>query len=290
MMQPIWAKLSPEEHEFQYNPQHAFPDFAKARAKRAPYNDRAREALTVTADVPFGAHALRRLDIYPAAKADAPVHVFIHGGYWRAQDKANFAFIAGALVPHGITTVIVNYELCPASTLDGVVDSAIAGFGWIARNIGAHGGDPARITLSGHSAGAHLGAAIMAHDWPEPTAMGLTGVVLTSGIYDPAPAIHTSVNAQLNLDAAIAARHNVERRAPVLRPDVTILAGAGEPDQFVDQSFRYYHNLRAHGFEPALHVLAGYDHFNILDEYLDADSVTMRTILRQCGVAKEGRP
>lgn len=282
--QPIWSALTPEQHEFQYNPQHAFPNFAQSRARREPENEAARRDLTCHSNIDFGAHALRRLDIYPAAKANTPVHVFYHGGYWRAQDKANFAFIAGALVPRGITTVIMNYELCPASTLDGVVESAIAGFGWVAQNIGEHHGDPKQVTLSGHSAGAHLVASIIAHPWPEPAATGLTGAVLTSGIFDPSPAILTSVNQDLNLDAAIAARNNVEARAPVLRPEIAIMAGAREPDQFIDQSFRYYHNLRAHGLEPALHVLAGYDHFDILDEYLDPDSLTMRTICAQCGV------
>lgn len=282
--QPIWASLTPNEHEFHYNPQHAFPDFAQSRARREPANAAARCDLACQSDIAFGAHPLHKLDIYPAQGPDAPVHVFFHGGYWRAQDKANFAFIAGALVPLGITTVIMNYELCPASTLDGVVGSAIAGFEWVARNIGRHGGDPERLTISGHSAGAHLTASIMAHPFADASSIGLTGAVLTSGIYDPTPAIGTSVNADLNLDAAIAARHNVEQRQPVLRPEIAILAGAREPNQFVDQSFRYYHALRGHGLEPSLHVLAGYDHFNILDEYLTPDSPTMRIIAAQCGV------
>lgn len=280
--QPIWSTLSAKEHEFQYNPQVAFPDFAQSRERREPANAAARRDLACTADIAFGDHPLRKLDIYPAQAANAPVHVFYHGGYWRAQDKANFAFVAGALVPLGITTVIMNYELCPASTLDGVVDSAIAGFDWVAHNIGEHGGDADRITLSGHSAGAHLTAAIMAHEWPEPDAIKLTGAVLTSGIYDPAPAIRTSVNRELNLNAEIAARHNLEKRKPVLQPEIAILAGGREPNQFVDQSFRYYHHLRTHGFEPAMHVMDGYGHFDILDEYLDTHSLKMRIIRAQC--------
>ena len=109
--------------------------------------------------------------------------------------------------------------------------------------------------------------------------------MLTSGIYDPAPAIGTSVNADLKLDPETAERHNVETRAPLLQPAVAIMAGAREPDHFVDQSFRYYHNLRAHGMEPALHVMAGYGHFDILDEYLDRQSLTVRIIAQQCGVS-----
>lgn len=286
---PIWSGLTPEEHEFQYNPQRAFPDFAAARARREPVNAAARERLARIDDVAYGDHPLRRLDIYPAAEAGAPVHIFLHGGYWRAQDKANYAFVAGTLVPHGVTTVIANYELCPASTLDGVVASAIAGFDWVCRNIAGHGGDPARITLSGHSAGAHLGAAIVAHAWPQPAAVGLVGALLTSGIYDPAPAIGTSVNAELKLDAAIAARHDVERRAPVLNPAIALQVGGREPWQWVDQTFRYYSHLRRHGREPSLAVLPGHDHFDILDEYLDAGSATVRTILDHCAISREFR-
>ena len=89
------------------------------------------------------------------------MHVFFHGGYWRAQDKQNFAFVAAELVPRGITTVVVNYDLCPAVTLDQTVASAIEAFAWTGRSIAAHGGDPARITLSGHSAGAHRRAAAL---------------------------------------------------------------------------------------------------------------------------------
>lgn len=286
---PIWAGLTPQEHEFQYNPQHAFPDFAVARKKREPYNEAASRALAVKADIAYGDHSLHRLDVYPAAVAGpAPVHLFLHGGYWRAQDKANFSFIAGTLVPLGITTVIANYELCPASDLDAVTASALAAYRWISRNIADFGGAPDRITLSGHSAGAHLGAEIIAHDWPAEDGVALAGALLTSGIFDPAPAIRTSVNEALSLTEELAARRNVEARPPVLRPDVALFVGGREPWHWVDQTFRYYSNLRRHGLEPELHVLGGYHHFDILDEYIDAGSLTVRTILKQSGVQPQG--
>lgn len=287
--EPIWSNLTPEEHEFQYNPQRAFPDFEKARLNRLPANEAARNGLEVAADIGYGDHPLRKLDIYPACSqgTPAPVHIFLHGGYWRAQDKANYAFTAGILVPRGITTVIANYELCPDSTLDGVVDSAIAAARWIFANIRDHGGDPNHITLSGHSAGAHLGAAIIAHNWPEADRSRLRGAVLTSGIFDPAPAMGTTVNQQLNLTAEIAERSNVESKPPVQRPELAIIIGGREPWQWVDQSFRYYRNMRLQGLEPALHILPGRNHFDILDEYLDADSITVRTIIEHCARNQE---
>lgn len=279
---PIWAELSAEEHEFQYNPQRAFPDFAKHQAARAGANLQARTGLTMHADVRYGDHPLRSLDIFPADEpaGQAPVHVFFHGGYWRAQDKQNFAFIAGALVPLGITTIIANYELCPASTLDGVVDSALAAFEWVCRHAHQYGADPKQISLSGHSAGAHLVAEILATDWSARgiDASALVGAVMISGIFDPRPVMSTTVNQQLLLTEEIAARHDVERRLPLVRCPTSILVGGLEPVQWIDQSFRYSQRLRGNGQDPAVQVLPGHDHFSIIGDYAVPDSLMLRAV------------
>lgn len=285
-----WAGLSADEHEFQYNPQKSFPDFGKHQVARAPSNAAARSGLKAHYDLRYGEHPLHTLDVFPAAARAAPVHIFFHGGYWRAQDKQNFSFVAGALVPLGITTVVVNYELCPASSLDGVVSSALAAFEWTCREIGQYGGDGRHITVSGHSAGAHLAAEIMATDWRARgiDASVLRGATMISGIFDPAPAMRTTVNQQLQLTPEIAARHDVERREPVLNCPVAVVAGALEPDHWIDQSYRYFGHLRRHGLSPELHVLPGHDHFGILSEYLDADGVIVRAIRAQQPPAPRG--
>ena len=279
----LWASLSPEEHEFQYNPQRAFPNFADHQAERAPANAAARRTLASHLDVAYGDHPLRRVDIYPATGAadPAPVHLFLHGGYWRAQDKENFAFVARELVARGVTTVVANYELCPHSTLDGVVDSALAAIEWTCRSIAGFGGDPARISLSGHSAGAHLCAEALAADW---RARGLDpacirGAVLISGIFDPEPTIQTTVNAQLNLDREIANRHNVEVRPPLVECPAWIFAGGREPWHWIDQSYRYAHHLHRHGRDPEVHVLPGWNHFDIIAQYMEDGSPILRATL-----------
>ena len=278
---PIWAGLTPEEHEYQYNPQKSVPNFAALRAQRDAPNAAARARLKSHLDIAFGEHALDTLDVFPAARDKAPVHVFIHGGYWRAQDKQNFAFLAEPLVARGICTVIINYALCPAVTLDGVVDSAQRGFEWVVRNIARFGGDPERISLSGHSAGAHLGSAIMATDWAARgiAADCLKAAVLISGIYDPSPAQHTSVNAEIRLTPEVIARHNYEKHPPRRLCPTWIIAGGREPWQFIDQSFRYAHHLRRCGGDPAVIVSPGFNHFDILDQYLDETSELMRAII-----------
>jgi arylformamidase len=289
---PLWASLTPEEHEFQYTPQRAFPNFADHQAERAPANAAARTNLKSHRDVAYGDHPLRRVDIYPAADAarPAPVHVFFHGGYWRAQDKENFAFVARELVTQGITTVIANYELCPASTLDGVVDSALAAIEWTCRSIADYGGDPQCISLSGHSAGAHLCAEALATNWRARgiDSVSFRGAVLISGIFDPEPTIRTTVNAQLNLDRDIAARHNVEVRPPLVDCPVWIFAGGREPWHWLDQSYRYAHHLHRHGRDPEVHVLPGWNHFDIIAQYMDEASPILRATLK-AALGMEGR-
>jgi arylformamidase len=287
----VWSTLSAEEHELQYNPREACPNFADFGAAREPANAAALAQLEKVLDVPYGDHPLRRLDIFPAAPSHGskpPVHVFLHGGYWRAQDKASYAWIAGMLVPRGVTTVIANYELCPASTLDGVVDSALAAVAWVLRNIADHGGDAGSITLSGHSAGAHLGAEVLATDWHargiDPRA--IRGAMLVSGIFDPAPAMATSVNADLHLTPELATRHDVERRPVLVDCPVHLFAGGLEPWQWIDQTFRYSHHLRRGGRDPEVHVLPGHNHFGILDGFADPDKPIGSAILK---MAAEGR-
>src|SRR5436853_418020 len=125
------------------------------------------------------------------------------------------------------------------------IASALACLAWTGRSIAAYGGDPSRITLSGHSAGAHLGAACLATDW---TAHGLPadlikGAVLISGIYDPAPAKSTTVDAEIRLTPEIIARQNYEQHPPRARCPVWVIAGANEPWHWIDQTYRYAHHL-----------------------------------------------
>lgn len=271
MTAPIWEGLTADEHEFQYNPQRSVPDHEAARRRREPANAAALEALNLQTDIPFGTGALHRLDLFrPSGPGPFPVHLFFHGGYWRAQDKRNFAFVAPWLVERGVMVATMNYDLCPAVTLDGTVASALAGLEWVAKTIARHGGDPARITLSGHSAGAHLVSACLATDW---TTRGLPadlvkGALMISGIYDPVPAMRTTVNADIRLTPEIAARHNYEAMPPRASCPVWVMAGGGEPEHWIDQSVRYARHLARHGMKPGLLVTPGQHHFDILDQYL----------------------
>src|SRR3546814_16494903 len=99
------------------------------------------------------------MDIFPVANPSAPLHIFVHGGYWRARDKADYSFVADALAPHGISTIVINYDLCPEVQVSDIVEQVKRAFSWIRDTAGAYGCQAINMTASGHPAGAHLIAA-----------------------------------------------------------------------------------------------------------------------------------
>ncbi len=293
MQRDVWvpfeghAGRDPEGYERHYNPRSAVPDFAETAARRAPLNARALAERRSAADVPYGPHPRHRLDIYRAvADGRAPVHLFFHGGYWRSGDKENVAFIGASLAEQGITAVIPNYELCPASDLGQVVRSARAAFAWVAAHVGSYGGDPGRITLSGHSAGAHLCAAILCADEADkPASAAVLGVTFLSGAFDPTPAVYARVNAEIGLTVEAAARHNMERRVPRAACPSRLFVGGDEPAGWIALSARYDAHLRANGLTSSFEILPGHHHFDITDLYQRADGPVCRGIREQAGLA-----
>jgi acetyl esterase/lipase len=112
----------------------------------------------------YGEHARQRLDIYkPAGDGTKPVLLFFHGGSWRDGDRAGYGFVGRAFAARGFVTVIADYRKYPEVKFPDFVKDAAAATQWVHGNIARHGGDPDRVFLMGHSAGAHL-VSLVAND------------------------------------------------------------------------------------------------------------------------------
>jgi acetyl esterase/lipase len=115
-------------------------------------------------DIAYGEDPRQRLDIYsPAKERHVPVVVFFYGGSWSAGRRSHYAFVGAALAARGYVTVIPDYRLYPQVRFPGFVDDGASAVAWVQRHAADFGGDPARIVLMGHSAGAHI-AALLALD------------------------------------------------------------------------------------------------------------------------------
>lgn len=277
-----WHSIAMEDMEAHFNPRAIVDDVEGYGRRRAGVNEAARNWPGRVADVSYGEGERKVLDIYPPKEAEGPlpVHFFIHGGFWRSRSKDEFPFIGAALAEQGFLAVVITYPLCPEATLHEVVEGARQAFQWVVENIADYGGDPARISISGHSAGAHLGAAILAEDW---AARGLANVaiekaVLISGIYDPAPARHTTVMAELNLTDDQIQGHDYTIHPPMVRCPVVVIAGGGEAKGWIAQSTVYDEHLRSAGYDTR-YIESGQDnHFDLQDQFRDPQSDIMQAI------------
>jgi arylformamidase len=180
-------------HDSMYNNRALVPDFADHLAHWTRTSKQARETHQPLLDVPYGDGLNETLDIFPAARAGAPVVIFIHGGYWRSLDKSDNSFVAPSLCDIGACVVMVNYALCPGTperpvTIPDIGMQMARAAAWVWRHIEAHGGDPGNITVIGHSAGGHLAAMLLGCDWKKlgrdlPAGL-LTKALAISGVFD----------------------------------------------------------------------------------------------------------
>src|SRR5262249_55085314 len=91
----------------------------------------------------------------------APTLLFFHGGYWQRNTKEGFSFVGEGPLAHGFHVAVAGYTLAPAATVDGIVRQARTALHWLHQKVATFGGDPARLYVSGWSAGGHLTAMLM---------------------------------------------------------------------------------------------------------------------------------
>ena len=263
----------------QYNAGAAVPDAAEQLRGYAQRAAQAREQLRCTLDVRYGPTLDETLDIFPADKPDAPVFVFLHSGYWRALSSKDFSAVATGLQPLGITTVVVNYSLCPKVTIDEITRQTRAAVAWTLRDIGEHGGDASRVAVGGHSAGGHLTAMCLLARWAEDYGLPadpIKAALLVSGVYDIAPLRHSYLQPQIRLDDGIVERNSPLFQVRACRTPLLVTWGADESSEFARQSNEFADAWEAVGNRCERLAQPGANHFTAINGFEDPSSVLCR--------------
>ncbi len=274
--------LTAEEVERGYNNRAAVPDHAQWLVRYPEWSAQARERFRPTLDLRYGPGPLETLDLFVPAGPARGTFVFIHGGYWRMLDKSDLSFVAGPLLAQDLAVAVINYDLCPAVTIAHIVDECERAVAWLAREGARHGANADNVVVGGHSAGGHLAAMMLTRDW---TAAGfarapLRGGVTLSGVHDLVPLVQFSFNADFKLDVAGAKRVSPVDQPVRVEAPLLIACGADETSEFLRQTqllWDAWPEVRRP--ESAPMFISDRNHFSVVADYADPDSVLTRATL-----------
>lgn len=256
-------------------------DFEAIKRGYAEASAATRRRLRNVADLAYGSGEDERLDLFlPPDPRGAPVHMFVHGGYWRANTKTDYAFVADTVTKAGAIAAVIDYSLMPGARMAMLVDQVRRAARWLAEHVADYGGDASALSASGHSAGGHLAFYLAARGPAEmpPAGPQIRHLLLVSGIYDLRPIPHSFLQAEIGLT-----QQEVTAFSPVesdLAPGtkLTLAVGAEETAPFQTQA----RALAARWPDRAtVATLPGLDHMTIMRDLGRPDSAAAQ-LLTEC--------
>ena len=220
----------------------------------------------------YGPAARHVVDFFGAEPG--PIVVFIHGGYWQALDGSAFSHLAGGLNAHGVSVAIPTYDLCPHVTVGEIIGEMRSAIRELAR-LGE------RMVVSGHSAGGHLAACMLATDWPGfDSALPfdlVTSAYAISGLFDLEPLLATSINKALGLDQASARAASPLFWRPPARGSLDAMVGEAESAEYFRQSRSVVEKWGKAGLATRFGMVPGANHFTAIAPLADpASFMTLR--------------
>ncbi|CAH4017108.1 kynurenine formamidase isoform X1 [Pieris brassicae] len=231
-------------------------------------------------EIEYGSTLGQKLDILGTdLPDDAPILVFIHGGYWQELSREISRYPALPLYNSRIKTIVVGYDLCPAATLPEIIHQIQKAAKFVfeyAEKMGSRG-----VYFAGHSAGAHLVAKLLANaDFLDntPGTQRLQGAFLISGVYDLRELVHTSINDAVQLPAEwavpLSPQFDCFVHLQVRRVRVFILAGQNDSPTFKKQSREYFELLHNTCLmqNMYLEIKDDMDHFDIVECFANNDN------------------
>ncbi len=290
MPKVIYRQYDADTLWIQYNNQGMVPfeEREKIKRRRRLCSAAVRTSgITQLIDISYGSQERERLDLFLPENEGVPLYIYIHGGYWQKNDKEDYSFVAEALVSAGVAVAVVEYTLCPHVTLAELTDQIRHAVGYLWLSADKYGYDCRNILVSGHSAGGHLTAMMMATDWTEvniklPPAVVAAGMPI-SGIYDLEPIRYTPLNDAIGLTAEDIGPLSPMFLKPTSKAPVTVVVGAAESLEFNRQAEDFTRAWSAYGIEAKLLVLPKMNHYTVVFQLADPTSKLFKTAMHLMG-------
>ena len=194
--------------------------------------------------------------------------VFVHGGYWKSQEIANWSHFAQGALAQGFAVALPEYTLCPDATIAEITREVGACLDQLASRIAGP------IRLSGHSAGGHLVSRMLCKNAPiaPETATRIDRIVSISGCHDLRPIMLTKMNDILRLDPAMAAAESPALLEPRAGTDLVCLVGGSELPEFRRQNALLANVWHGFGVVTKAVERPGRHHFDVVDDLADPES------------------
>jgi arylformamidase len=261
------------------------PNRDQVGKRRLANSQKARAVLGMPERAAYGPAEIERLDIYRAEATGAPVNIFIHGGAWRANSAADYAFLAEPFVNAGAHFVVLDFINVDETGGDlfPMVEQVRRAVAWVYANASSFGGDPGRLYLTSHSSGSHLAGCVVTHDWRNaglPVDI-LKGATLGSGMYDLEPVRLSKRSKYVKFTDEMEEALSAQRHIDLLHTPLILAYGTYETPEFQRQTRDFHAAVKVAGKSVELLVGEGYNHFEMLETLANPYGLLGRAVLAQ---------
>ena len=277
----VYRHLTQEQLDNEYNVRASIPDHLEIFDRWKRDSEAFRSDACFEADLKYGDDPAQSIDLFRTSCTNAPIVVFIHGGYWQSLDKSDFSYIARPYIEDGFNFAAVNYRLAPSVTMDDIVSDNRNALIWLSRNAGKFECDSNQIFVTGSSAGGHLTAKMISTDWERFSAPKnlVKGGCALSGLYDLEPIRLCYLNEKIRLDLDGARRNSPLFEIPSFAPTLLLSVGGDESDEFHRQQASFYDAWKAKGLSCRVIEQSDGHHFDMCDRLGDRGEPVYRAVV-----------
>ena len=272
----VFRNYDQKSLDWWYNARGLCGETEKLKAAQENGSNMCRQKYRSELNIKLGDMPREAIDIYyPTGNKPHPIHIFFHGGYWKSNDKETSSYVTDALVPYGAITVIGEYTLIPEVRMDELIRQCRQVITWVWKNAKRIGGDQNKITISGHSAGGHITACMLATDWKRyDTNLPQTPIksaVATSGLYDLLPVKLCSQNNDLHLTDEEVLNFSPINQNPFCKVPLLLPVGGDEGPEFIRQTKDFADSWAKKGMQTEVWIQPNHDHFTIMNQHMDGN-------------------
>ncbi|XP_076317835.1 kynurenine formamidase-like [Tachypleus tridentatus] len=283
-------QYSPSRWSNRFTPDDVIKHFFTCIAKES---GKVKKQIDCKLDICYGRRPREKMDIFGLQNlpTEAPIFVFLHGGYWVSGSREDSSVYVSPLHHCGVICITVGYNLAPEVTIDVILDeirNAVTFILWLAAVRGSKG-----VYLCGHSAGAHLVATCVSSTINAiPNLHMVKGLFLLSGIYDLRPLVKTTIGREALISSNLAVENSpilfVKQMAQNLDIccQVFVIVADNDPPSFKLQAEQYVKGLQSNGVSVEYQMIPENDHFSIVERLNDPNFSLTKELIRRVILAK----